>query len=602
MAQKADQQSALLFMGFLASLAAMGAAWHFGVRSLVPPAERIDLSQLLEFLWNGFSNQELAPTAARAGQFFLAAGYPWYFALSVLPGVVVFGGTVVLAEGKPAGLKFALIGFLGGAVIGGVLAGLAGWWAPGLLNPFLAALAAPGLGGLFGYLGACLALSPPGVAVVRGTAIREHQADTLRVMNKAIAKGRTVLAGLILMWEAETRHVVALGVTGSGKSTAIRGLMYTAMCRGDRHVVADPDGSAMRLFWRPGDVILNPFDVRSVRWDALAELREETDYRFLGEAVLPPTGGGTQDEWLGYAREIFIASLRSWHRNGLGSAEQFFDTLATAEREKLALLCEGTAAQHYFAAGNERMLGSILGTMAPRVEIMRQAARVGGAAFSVRNWIRAEGRGTLWLPYQAHQIAALRELISCWMGLAITEVLAVPDSATRRIWFHLDEFDALGPLQGLKDAQARLRKKGGCVVIGLQSIDQVRAVYGAAAANTIIENCGNVLILRCGASERGGTAQFTSELIGEREVEHDETTTSRSKGKEHTTSSTSRHVRRRTEKAVLPSQIMQLADRSGYLRLAGEAEWKKVRFDYVPFQAGTEPYMPAPAPRREAAE
>ncbi|MGH7050830.1 MAG: type IV secretion system DNA-binding domain-containing protein [Acetobacteraceae bacterium] len=149
--------------------------------------------------------------------------------------------------------------------------------------------------------------------------------------------------------------------------------------------------------------------------------------------------------------------------------------------------------RHYFAAGNERMLGSILGTMAPRVEIMRQAVRAAGAAFSVRNWIRAEGRGTLWLPYQAHQIAALRELISCWVGLAITEVLALPDSATRRIWFDLDEFDALGPLQGLKDAQARLRKKGSCVVIGVQSIDQVRAVYGAAAANTIIENCGNWL-------------------------------------------------------------------------------------------------------------
>ena len=199
---------------------------------------------------------------------------------------------------------------------------------------------------------------------------------------------------MILSREAETRHIVALGVTGSGKSTALRGLMYTALRRGDRHVVADPDGSAMRLFWRPGDVILNPFDARSARWDMLAELREETDYRFLGDAVLPSAGSGAQDEWIGYAREIFIACLRTWHRNGFGSAEQFFNALATAERDKLALLCEGTAAQHYFAAGNERMLGSILGTMAPRVEIMRQVARVGGEGFSVRSWVRTEGPGT----------------------------------------------------------------------------------------------------------------------------------------------------------------------------------------------------------------
>ena len=180
--------------------------------------------------------------------------------------------------------------------------------------------------------------------------------------------------------------------------------------------------------------------------------------------------------------------------------------------------------------------------------------------------------------------------------------MSLPDSATRRVWFYLDELDALPPLQGLKDAQTRLRKKGGCVAIGLQSIDQVRNVYGAAVANMIIENCDNVLILRCATSDRGGTAQFASELIGEREVEHDETTTSRSKGKQHTTSSTATHVRRRIEKAVLPSQIMQLPTRSGYLKLAGGAEWKKLSFDFVEFPATTEPYVPAPASWRDAAE
>ena len=205
-------------------------------------------------------------------------------------------------------------------------------------------------------------------------------------------------------------------------------------------------------------------------------------------------------------------------------------------------------------------------------------------------------------PYQANQIAALRDLISCWTGLAITELLSLPDSATRRVWFHLDELDALGPLQGLKDAQTRLGKKGGYVAIGLQSIDQMRDVYRAAVANTIVDNCDNVLILRCGASDRGGTAQFASELIGEREVEHDETTTSRSKGKEHSTSSTATHVRRRIEKAVLPSQIMQLPSRSGYLKLAGGAEWKKLSFDFVEFHAGTKPYVPAQSPFRDTAE
>ena len=40
----------------------------------------------------------------------------------------------------------------------------------------------------------------------------------------------------------------------------------------------------------------------------------------------------------------------------------------------------------------------------------------------------------------------------------------------------------------------------------------------AGEAQTIVENCGNTLILRCSGSENGGTSQFASRLIGEREI------------------------------------------------------------------------------------
>jgi type IV secretory pathway TraG/TraD family ATPase VirD4 len=55
-------------------------------------------------------------------------------------------------------------------------------------------------------------------------------------------------------------------------------------------------------------------------------------------------------------------------------------------------------------------------------------------------------------------------------------------------------------------------------VLGFQSIAQVSSTYGQGEAQTIVENCGNTLILRCSASEQGGTAQFASRLIGQRQV------------------------------------------------------------------------------------
>ncbi len=141
------------------------------------------------------------------------------------------------------------------------------------------------------------------------------------------------------------------------------------------------------------------------------------------------------------------------------------------------------------------------------------------APFSVREWVRrSSAPGILFIPYKAGQIAALKSMIATWMRLAIFEAMSGDEDCDQRLWFVVDELDALGAIDGLKDALARLRKFGGRCVLGFQSIAQVSSTYGHGDAQTIVENCGNTLILRCSASENGGTSQFASRLIGEREI------------------------------------------------------------------------------------
>ena len=55
---------------------------------------------------------------------------------------------------------------------------------------------------------------------------------------------------------------------------------------------------------------------------------------------------------------------------------------------------------------------------------------------------------------------------------------------------------AVGAIDDLEDALARLRKFGGRCVLGFQSIAQVANTSGQGEAQTIVENCGNTLILR----------------------------------------------------------------------------------------------------------
>ncbi|HEX7417862.1 MAG TPA: type IV secretion system DNA-binding domain-containing protein, partial [Steroidobacteraceae bacterium] len=185
---------------------------------------------------------------------------------------------------------------------------------------------------------------------------------------------------------------------------------------------------------------------------------------------------------------------------------------------------------------------------------------------------RARG-GLLFLPYQAGQIDALRSMISTWMRIAIFEALNCSEG-DQRLWFVVDELDALGPIDGLKDALARLRKFGGRCVLGMQSISQVRATYGESEARTIVENCGNTLILRCSASEGGGTARFASELLGDREVIRTQVSRSLRPGEFRATRTISQqHV---TERAVMASEIEQLADLRGYLKIASQPAWLRV--------------------------
>jgi hypothetical protein len=117
----------------------------------------------------------------------------------------------------------------------------------------------------------------------------------------------------------------------------------------------------------------------------------------------------------------------------------------------------------------------------------------------------------------------------------------------------------------------------------LPAATRVGAMLGIKEYPTpsIVENCGNTLILRCAGSEHGGTSQFASRLIGEREVLRRQTSRARDRagfaacGARRSTSISEQRV---TEAAVLPAQLEQLPDLTGYLKTAGSPCWLRVSF------------------------
>jgi type IV secretory pathway TraG/TraD family ATPase VirD4 len=389
------------------------------------------------------------------------------------------------------------------------------------------------------------------------------------------------IAGVNIVPGDEVKHFKLIGTTGTGKSTAIRELLAAALDRGDRAVITDPDGGYLARFHDPGrgDVILNPFDSRSVRWDPFAEVREPYDAEQLAGSVIASTEDASGREWRGYARTFLTALVRRCHEMGRRDTGELWRLIAMAPSAELRPMVAGTPAQPFLEPENARMFGSIRSVAASAAGALEYVHARRARAFSVRDWIES-GRGSLFLPYQASQIAALRTIIATWVRLAIFQGMS-REGVERRLWLVVDELDALGAIDGLKDALVRLRKFKGCCVLGFQSIAQVSSTYGAGDAHTIVENCSNTLILRSSASEHGGTSQFASRLIGEREVARRTTTRGRDggglPGGRGWRRSTNVSEQRITEPAVLPAELEQLPDLTGYLKTASSAAWLKVR-------------------------
>ena len=455
-------------------------------------------------------------------------------------------------------------------------------WSAGWIQPTVGFLGSMTIGFIGGR---ALALAPAmgepkhrRGAVVAKAPIKEIQVH---------AAAPVTLAGVSMPPADETKHFKIIGTTGTGKSTAIHEILSAALSRGDRAVIADPDGGYLNRYYDPerGDVILNPFDPDARKWDLFGEITEDYDIDQLARALIPDSGNEDR-VWNEYARTLFTEVVRQLRTSDVCDDRELSRVLNRANDDELGRMLEGTAAARFFKQGNEKMLASTQAVLASAVRVFEYTTKHEARPLSVRAWVR-EGRaglgkgrgGVLFLPYKAVEIAALRRLISAWMRLSIFEAMN-GEEGNQRLWFIVDELDALGEIDGLKDALARLRKFGGRCVLGFQSIAQVSGLYGKGTAETIVENCGNTLILRCSASERGGTSEFASKLIGQREVVHTTLSITRRSGEWR--SATSKSEQLRIEPAVMASEIERLPDLTGYLKIASVPDWQMATLTVEP--------------------
>ena len=167
--------------------------------------------------------------------------------------------------------------------------------------------------------------------------------------------------------------------------------------------------------------------------------------------------------------------------------------------------------------------------------------------------------------------------------------MSLPPSSDRRVWFVMDELPALNRLPSLERGLAELRKYGGCLVCGVQSVSQLETTYSLQSARTILGLFNTKIFFR---SLDPTTSQWVSRSIGEAETsEHIENI---SYGANTIRDGVSLNQTTRTKALVMPTELANLESLHCYLKVAGNLPVTKIEMTYKNLTEGVSSFHPFP--------
>jgi len=379
---------------------------------------------------------------------------------------------------------------------------------------------------------------------------------------------------------AEFLHTLVLGSTGTGKTNTTLELLDQIRRRGDRAIIYDKMGIYTSTYYDPSrDIILNPLDARSPSWSFFKEIRNESDYDYMASAFIQEKGVNGDKFWTDAARRVFavFAKKLNEEKGSDVTNTEFVDALLKANYEELSDFMEGTEASLLVSKKSDKTAISILSVIATHISSMKYL-RDSENYFSIRDWIKNDSDGLLFISSRGDQHDSLQPLISTWIDIAIKALLSVEqnsqnNSNPRRIWIILDEIPSLQKMPSLLDGLSQSRQFGGAFILGLHSISQLRAVYGKDNTETITSLCRNKLFF---AAADPDTAEYCSENLGSQEIE--EVKEGVSYGANQVRDGVNLNKQKSNKRIVIASELMNMRKLSAYIKFAGEFPVSKISF------------------------
>jgi len=358
-----------------------------------------------------------------------------------------------------------------------------------------------------------------------GKQIRGSQLVTPRRLKRLLGKegeGDLKIGEIKLPEKLETEHCCFVGRTGTGKTTMLNEVIQNLRARnrdGQKVIIYDFKGNYVEKFYRKEtDLIFNPLDKRTVRWNVFNEIKSKQDIAQIASSLIPDELD-RDPYWQRAAKAVFRAILTHLYIKDKKTNKDLWNMCAERPKNLFHSFMELSecrqAIRHVESrSDSSSRVDSILSVMDTKILDPFENLRDIDGDFSFKDWI-VNGEGFLFIVNKADQQDILKPLLSLIIDLMLVKTIALEDDLNRRIFLLVDEFVTLQKLPSFVSFLSTARSKGGSVWCGLQDLGMVQETYGKNIASTIFNNFTTLLSF---AISDPNTASYVERAFGQREI------------------------------------------------------------------------------------
>lgn len=322
---------------------------------------------------------------------------------------------------------------------------------------------------------------------------------------------------LHLVKDSEIQNIALHGTVGTGKSTAINGLLAQARENEQRGIIYDRGNNFIPIFYREGvDIILNPIDARCPNWDLWEECQDKVDLENFAEALFSEGQGSGDPFWVLSARMLFTSTAEAMRNDPERSIKILLNHLLSISLADLKMVLKGTDAANLVDGSIEKTavtIRTVLATYAKSLRLCQGLDKPGTEKFSIRKWLHnTDDNAWIFLSSDGRVHESIKPLITAWLNIAMQNVLALEANLARRVWTLLDELPSLNNVPKILEYLSEARKFGGVSLVGIQNFPQLQSIYGKEKAQAIWDLLNTKAYFRAPSGE---VARWVQSELGE---------------------------------------------------------------------------------------